>query len=590
MGIKFTELPIKAGTDMDSTWVFAVATSTETEQLNWEELQQSFTGLRGQSNSLSLIGGTSTDYGITVSGNGFLGINKTDPSYVLDIGDQGGVTNPQARITTSATNRSASYTLADSSIFWKTTKKASDTDYYIEVSEDDSNYTGAINIDKNGNVGVFDGSFSVPNKFYVYNGDIGFQSGAYKITFDPSDNLEISTNTDALRLNYNNNNGVILGSDVVYVDNSTAPKVGINTSVPNYTLDVYGSGIFTRFNNALTSLSSLAITNTSTTGYITLSTLGFNFGPSAGNSENNIYMQTSTKNVGLGTISPDNKLHVKATGSLSRMAKFENGNNAISEVFQTNNYITGPYSGPRSTLYTFGRANESGPTSNISKWAIGLYDDGPTNTYDDVFVFRVDASMSDSAIKAYLDRDGDFDIKGSYTSNTGNYCKGKFVQTHQTRVTGDCLYFNPFYPNSNTNPSGHNDLSAPFCVTPYAGRIEKIQIFSSDQDMAFSTTNGGRFEISVITPSNDASANNFVSGFYDSPTSPATSLPVSGIVSQFSLASAANPNQVYTYSTFSGSPTFTAGQLLQYRITDVDQRSSYQPAFTVVSTISYTVT
>jgi len=594
---KFTDLPIIYSNDsannISDDHVFAVATNSTTDQLSLEELQKSFTGLRARTtDGISIIGKT-TPSGITVGDNGFIGLNNNNPSYILDVHDNVAGTEPQVRITAGQTSRKASYTLADSEIFWKSTKRASDKDFYLEVSEDDSNYTGVLNVSKDGNVGIFNGASTLTDKFYVSGGSSKFESGNYEIVIDPS-NLEIKSNVfgDTLYLNSTNTNNVILGNNVVYVKNSASNRyVGINTTGPTSFLHVDGGSQanlakFTTTN----SLCNINLKNSSSTvsGYIGMSGQILNFGPNVGGSGNILFLNNSTQKAGVGTDSPTSKFHVYSADE--NILKIESDQNAYCEVFKVNNYSTGP-TAPIHSIYTFARREDStGP--NTAKWGIGLYNKTSVSStsYVDNFVFRVDSDTTDdSAIRARLTRDGSLDIKGSYTTS-GNYSKGKFVQMYQTRLTGDCLYFNPFYPDSNTNPSGHNNFHAPFCVAPYSGKIEKIQVFSSDQDMAFSTTNGGRFEISVITPSNDANANNFVSGFYLSPTSPATTLPVSGIVSQFSLTSAANTNQVYTYSTFSGSPTFTAGQILQYRITDADQRSSYAPAFTVVSTISYNVT
>jgi hypothetical protein len=589
--MKFTDLPIQAGADMDNSWVFAVSTASETEQLSWEELQKSFTGLIARdTNGINIFGYTAGS-GITVGDNGFVGIYDTDPNYSLSVGDAGGAFHPQIRISADTTSRNAYFTLADPSIYWRHRKKNADTDYYLEASENGISFTGVLNIDKNGNVGVFNGTDDLTDKFYVSGGSSKFESGNYEIIIDPSIN-EIRSDGASTALKINNSvtkNTIIGNSNSVYVRSDG--NVGIGGSVLSNKFTVFGADNALKITNTSTNTTAVVLNNTADTAYLSLYNSILGFGNTSGvNSVNNLNYDTQNKRLGLGVTGPSNKLHVYESVS-SSLAKLETiTSNKTNEVIQVANYTGDGGTGPSHVLHTFGKSDGSGPyTTDVKKWSIGLYDDGSTNAYVDVFAFRLDGSTSEGAIKAYLDRDGDFDIKGSYTSNTG-YCKGKFVHTYQTRLTGDCLYFNPFYPNSNTNPSGHNDLSAPFCITPYAGRVEKIQIFSSDQDMAFSTANGGRFEISVITPSNDVSANNFVSGFYVSPTSPATSLPISGIVSQFSLASMANTNQIYTYSTFSGSPAFTAGQLLQYRITDADQRVSYQPAFTVVSTISYTVT
>lgn len=587
---KFTELPIITNATITDNHVFAVATNSTTDQLTLDELQKSMTGLTARtSNGFSIIG-NATPSGITVGDNGFVGIDNTNPVFALHIGDYGGVTQPETRIT-SSTNRQAVYTLSDSNIYWQTIKKASDTDYYIQASEDGSTYTGVVNIDKNGNFGIFDGSSALTNKFYVSGGDIKFESGNSGIVFDPgTSEIKTSANGDILYLNKSNNDDVVIGDNVVYVDNNgSTPYVGINNITPIYPLDISGAGVMARLRNTASSSSTLAITNSNATGYVNLSNVNFSFGPSAGASTNNILINTSTKKVGLGSISPDNKLHVYSTEN--RITKFENNQSTISEVFQTNNY-TGNATGPLNTIYTFARADGTGPTQNIAKWGIGLYDDGSTNNYIDNFVFRVDADTASlSSIKAALNRNGDLDIQGSLTTNS-QYTKGKFVQIHQTRVTGDAVYFNPFYPDSNTNPSGSNDFHSPFGIAPFNGRLEKIQIFTSDTDISTLNAGNPRFEFSVVTPLND-NTNGFVSGFSISPPSAPTALPVSGIVGQISLSNANTPNVVYTYgrSQFSGVTTFNSGQLLQYRICESDGIKTVAPVdFTVVSTISYTVT
>ena len=274
-----------------------------------------------------------------------------------------------------------------------------------------------------------------------------------------------------------------------------------------------------------------------------------------------------------------------------RIVKFEGGKSTKSEVFHSHNYSVNDYTGPRTSLYTFGRSNFDGSstTNNVSKWSIGLYDDGATNTYEDVFVFRVDGdTSSNSAIKAYIDRDGDLDIQGSYTTN-GNYSKGKFVQVYDTRVTGSHQYFNPFAASSNSNPSGIVGSDSPFGVAAFSGKIENIKIFSVDESITGVSSSGGRFEISSITPS--SGVDGFVSGFSESPASAATTLPISGIIGQFSISNISGNMAVYSYdsSNISGSTSFNENDLIQYRIVTSD---GTRPTgeYNVVSTISYTIT
>lgn len=583
--MKFTDLPIITNSSITDNYVFAVATNSTTDQLSLDELQKSFTGITARTtNGLSLIGKT-VPSGITIGDNGFLGVNNSSPAIALDVGDNGGATEPEIRLSASDSSRQASYALTDASIYWKNTKKQSDTDYYIEVSEDDSNYTGVLNIDKNGNVGVFDGSYSIPNKFYV-NGDAQFNSGGYSLTFNPY-TKEITTNTDSIYLNSSNNYNVTLGNNVLYVENTAGnPLVGINNIAPSYPLDIGGSGVMLGLTNAVNNNTAMRFKNIGNTGYLFLTANGFSLGSANSIYTNGFFYNTSSKNLGIGTYSPANKLHV-FHASQSRLVKFEINDDSLCEVFQVNNATSGPWH----NLYTFGRCDSS---ENVAKWGIGLYDnDG--GTYDDYFVFRVDASTSDSAIKARLDRNGNFDVGGSYTSKTGNYCRGKFVHTYQTRLTGSDTYFNPFYQDSSVLPSGSNDNGMPFGIAPFNGSVEKVQIFTSDQGVT--SVPNPRLEFSVINPSNDTDADGYVSGFFLSPNTPATSLPVSGIVGQLPLTTVNTANTVYTFgkNLFSGVTNFNSGQLLQYRIckpgvggTGGTQGTNID--YTVVSTISYTIT
>ena len=91
---KFTDLTPIAGSSMTTGHVFAVSTSADTFQLSLDALEQSFTGLTAKGTSgISFVGNT-VPSGITVADNGFVGINDTNPNFVLDVGDYGAVTHP----------------------------------------------------------------------------------------------------------------------------------------------------------------------------------------------------------------------------------------------------------------------------------------------------------------------------------------------------------------------------------------------------------------------------------------------------------------------------------------------------------------
>ena len=124
---KFTDLPvILASTPITDAHVFAVATSTTTEQLSLTELQKSMTGLKARTSSFSIIGNTAPS-GLTVGDNGYVGIDNFNPLFTLDIGDIQ-TQSPEVRLRTRAAARQASYSLFAPDVVWRTVKKSSDTD------------------------------------------------------------------------------------------------------------------------------------------------------------------------------------------------------------------------------------------------------------------------------------------------------------------------------------------------------------------------------------------------------------------------------------------------------------------------------
>lgn len=592
MPSKLTDLPVITSSTITDSHVFVVSTAVDTDQLSLNELQKSFTGITARTTAGLKIVGKTTPSGIFVGDNGYVGIDNNSPTVALDIGDGGTNGNGQVRINAASAARQISYSLKDSNIIWQSTKKASDTDYYLQFSTDGgSSYTGVLNVDANGNVGVFNGAASLANKFYVSGGTIKFESGNSGIVFDPNAaEIKTAVANDILYFNKSNNDDIVLGNNVLYVDNNASiPFVGINTVTPTHALEVGGTGHLACLKNTTSNTTNFSLTNTLNTGYINLLSNNLTIGKDVGLTTNNIVYNLSNYKLGLGTTTPDNKLHVY-TASDSTVSKFETELNQYSENIFVNNYV-GNATGPHTVIHTFARGDAAGPTYTNKKWGVGLYDDGSSNVYEDVYAFYLDADTSSvSAIKAYLNRNGDFDIKGKYTTS-GQYAQGKFIQIYQTKVTGNCIYFNPFSPDSNTNPSGHNDLHSPFAMVPYGGRIEKIQILTSDTDCV-NLTNSPRIEVSSITPSyNSATPNGYVSGFFVSPGTNPSSFPVSGIIGYASLGTISpNSLKTITRSQFLGSTAFNSGTLLQYRICEQDGTKTFNVDFTVVSTISFTVT
>jgi hypothetical protein len=259
---------------------------------------------------------------------------------------------------------------------------------------------------------------------------------------------------------------------------------------------------------------------------------------------------------------------------------FETQTRAKSELVILNSYASGPVD---MALMTFA----TGAASSLNRmWSAGFYN---TGSYLNSFALLYGGGTNNSAAKFIVDSDGDVNAKGSYTTDDA-FCKGKFIQVHYTRVTGNCIYFNPFFygPGScNTNPSGHTDSFAPFSITPYAGTIEEIQLVSSDSQVG----NVNRLEIVSVLPVFDAGTpDGFVSGFFISPPSNPVTFPTSGIIGYVDVSSMTrNTVKRATKNLFQGSTAFSSGRLLQYRICETNGGKTSPVDFTIISKISYTV-
>jgi hypothetical protein len=575
---KFTDLPvILASTPITDAHVFAVATSTTTSQLSLTELQKSMTGLTARVDSFSIIGKT-VPSGLTVGDNGYVGVDNFSPSVSLDIGDYGGQP-PEVRLRTSAAAREASYSLFAPDVVWRTVKKASDTDYYIQVSQNaGTNYTGVFNIDVSGRVGIFTGVANLTDQLYVSGGTIKFETANSGISFNPQ-NADISStaSSDPLTFNYSSQNDVIIGTNVLYIENGTNSYVGINNITPEYPLDISGAGLTKRIRSSTSSVSE-ALANTANTGYINLNSNSFSIGPTNGLSNNNLVYNISTKRLGVGEYSMSAKLHVATSDYTNSI--FETQTRTKSELVILNSYASGPVD---MALMTFA----TGAASSLNRmWSAGFYN---TGSYLNSFALLYGGGTNNSAAKFIVDNNGDVNAKGSYTTDDA-FCKGKFIQVHHTRVTGNCIYFNPFFygPGScNTNPSGHTDSFAPFSITPYAGTIEEIQLVSSDSQVG----NVNRLEIVSVLPVFDAGTpDGFVSGFFISPPSNPATFPTSGIIGYVDVSSMTrNTVKRATKNLFQGSTAFSSGRLLQYRICETNGGKTSPVDFTIISKISYTV-
>jgi hypothetical protein len=598
MSTPLASFPAKLGSSVVSSDIFFISdsTSANNNKITTEELSKAFTGLYAQTAQGFTIFENTENYGLSISGAyGFVGINDRTPFVSLDVVDNLTATNGsgQIRLSTLDSGRKIAFSLSDPNVYYQFSKKPNDTKLYLESSiNSGSTFTNLFVVDQSGNFGITNSTDALSNKFLVSGSSVRFQNSGNAILFDPY-NTEIKTSAtdETLLLNYNNLGDINIGYNSIFVDNSvSAPKIGIGHNTPAYLLHLSGIGQLARFQSS-NAQSYASYKNSTATSYYGMQTNKIYFGSESVLSEKNlVYSIANSGSLGLGTTGPNYKLDVRATDPTDNTpASFQNTDTqGYCQIFVAcNKAFGGGDTGPRNSLVTFSRYDA---TPDTQKWSIGnLYNDTTFVGLNDFFVFVKNGYGGVSPdVVAKLSPAGSLDIDGSYTSSD-SYCKGKFIQTYQTRVTGFDVYFSAINPNSDIIPSGNNSLHAPFTITPYAGSIEKISIFTSDTDALSSAY---RFEISAITPAyNPAVPSEFVTGFSLSPPSDPVSYPTSGIIGA-SYFNTINSNVIYskTKANISGSTSFNAGQLLQFRLCEPTGGKSVAVDFTVVSTIAYTIT
>ena len=600
MGIPLSSLSDKLGVNVAATDIFLVSNSDSSQdnKITRDELSKAFTGFYAQNSQGLTIFENNGNYGLSISGsNGFVGINDRTPFVSLDVVDNTASANGsgQIRLSTLNSGRKIAFSLSDPNTYYEFSKKSNDTKLYLESSVNGGlTFSNLFVVDQGGNFGLTDSTGALSDKFLVSGVSIQFQNSGNALLFDPY-NTEIKTSAidEPLFLNYNNIGDINIGYNAIYVDNSlTYPKVGIGHVAPSYYLHVSGnvSGELARFQTN-TSRAVLGLRNSTNIAYLGISANKSYLGFSNTLNQDNLIIDVNGY-FGLGITGPSYKLDVASNGSTEyTVSSFQSTNvqGTTQIVVAANKDTSLDPTANRNSLVTFSRFDGS---ANTPKWSIGnLYNDSSLGILDnDCFVFVKNGyfGASPNAV-AKLNVNGDFDIDGSYTSNN-NYCKGKFVQIYSTRVTGADIYFNPLINSSAANPSGHNDFEAPFSITQYPGSIEKVMIITSDNAAINANY---RFEISAVNPIyNSAVANGYISGFYVSPPSNPTSLPISGIIG-YTTFNNLNYNNIYSKlkANFAGTTSFSSGQMLQYRICETDgTKDVYGPVdFTVISTIAYTV-
>ena len=596
MGIPLSSLSAKLGSNVLDTDIFLVSNldSTQDNKITKNEFSKAFTGLYAKGNDGFTVFETNGVYGLSISGAyGFVGINDRTPFVSLDVVDN--LTGPpdsgQIRLSTLDSGRKIAFSLSDPNTYYEFSKKPNDKKIYLESSVNGgSTFSNLFVIDQSGNFGITNSTDALSNKFLVSGASIQFQNSGNAILFDPY-NTEIKTSAidETLLLNYNNLGDINIGKNGVYVKNNiSTPYVGVGHTSPNAVLHVSGVGQVAKIQSSSTTVSQ-AFKHSTNDAFVGLNSNKFYFGPSNGVSSYNIvYNMAGDGTFGLGTTNPLYKLDLVSTGPTEyTVAHFETtGAKTCEIIIGSNKVIGGGDTGPRNSFLTFSRYDGS---TDVDKWSIGNIKTDTTFGGNDDFVFITNGYFGASPnVVAKLSTAGSLDIDGSYTTND-QYCKGKFVQTYQTQVINNDIYFNPLYPNSSTSPSGNNSGDSPFTITNFNGSVERVMFMTSD--IAAETAGDYRFEISVISPMYNVNIpDGFVSGFSVSPSSNPVSFPTSGIIATTTIVGiTTNTVIVKNKANFVGSTSFTSGQLLQYRLCNTNGTKTVAASFNVVTTIAYTI-
>jgi hypothetical protein len=579
MSITLSSLSAKLGSAVVDTDIFLVSdsTSANNNKIERSELAKSFNYLTAQNASGISLFESAGLVGLTVSGsNGFVGVNDKTPYVSLDVADNTSATNGsgQIRISTSSAARKIGISITDPNLYYQIAKQPNDTKLYLESSiNNGSTFTNLMVVDQSGNFAFHGTTGALTRKFLVSGEFSEFQNSGNSIILDPY-NGEIKTNAtdEVFSINYNNLADIRLGYNAIYIDNDLLlPKVGINTTTPYAPLNVSGSGIVTRLDGN-TNNTTLALGNTVDSGYFGVINNKTYLGPSYDDSVSNlVYSHAGEGLLGLGISAPQYKLDVNTISS-ETVAHFANtGTVKTCEIIiAANKAIGGADTGPRNSFATFSRYDSAVDTD---KWSIGnIYNDTTFGGSDD-FVFIKGGYFGTSPnVVAKLSTVGDFDIDGRFTTNS-SYCKGHFIEVHNSSLTGTSnIYIDPFGVNgSSTVSSGNFNNDAPFGVSMYNGKLERVKLLTSD-----TIATNVVFQFYAITPAVTAT-----NGYNNiNTTGDYANVKCSGTVTL-------NTNQIaeIVFTTFG---SFTSGQLLQFRLFKSDFTTLNIPV-KVTSSLKYII-
>lgn len=589
------ELPQLNGSSNSDTNIFIVSSSDglSSYKIPTSELQKSLTSLTPRTSAGFTIYSYDSYTGLNINTYGFVGVSSINPSVSLDVYDNSAATNGsgQIRISALTSGRKVSFGLKDPNVYYQFAKKSNDRKFYLEYSNDGgSSFSNFASFDTGGNFSISNTTGNLTDKFYVSGGQIKFESGNNAIIFDPNlTEIKTSAIDETLLLNTNNIGDINIGSNVVYVDNSTTtPRIGLGHANPSYLIHASGSGEMMRLQSN-TSSSVLSFVDkvgaSNVTRYVGVDQNYFFINNSA-SSTGSFCFDTNNGYLGIKTGVPTYPIHVLSFDQTlaNFSARYEDSGPKLVEIMvSSNKAFTGADTGPRVSMATFARMVSTTP--NTPKWSVGnLYGIFASSSWNDDFAIVRNGMLGASPIVSLtLDQNDNLDIRGSYTTQDA-YCKGKFIEVYKTRLTGSGnIYIDPFgVDGSSTFASGNLDSTSPFGVALYAGKVEKVTVMSSTTSASISYP--AYLEIYATTPSITS-----VSG-YTSIAATGGSVPptVAGDIKGYGTFTFSSRQNIPQDISFVGGRTFTSGQLLQYRIYDSSGRSLNVPV-TITSAISYTV-